>query len=416
MKKSIIWPGFMAAVLYAATVPADPSVADYHYAGTVRIDAASGDLDADWLIHVLKPDSDRITFVLRNTLGDVKARGTGVASASVESQPDMEDFTAVSIVLDKHVDNPVIELSYSGVLIPEPMENRINAIEPDRVELNVDSFWFPIDRRFTKLLSAEVDVLLGEGWKGVTTGETHLVDGGLRLVNDDPRMDIVFTASRSFHTTQAEGFTLYDQRKDRAGTERLVEAAGRCRDFLNQRFGQGDPLPASRLLITSRASSGYARQNYIVFTDISHTAPAPLTRFVCHEFAHYWARGGKFDTVDNWINESFAEYIGTMAVREFLGQAEYEAMLEAMAEQIAEQSLPPIWTPGATARGPYGVNYRKGPLVLARLEKLIGKATFLEFTRALFRSPVKTTPGLLDALEQVAGAEHRAAMVAMLAE
>ncbi|MFT5141271.1 MAG: hypothetical protein ACI9CB_002944, partial [Rhodothermales bacterium] len=178
-----------------------------------------------------------ITFLLRDTLGDVDVTGADVADVSIEKQSGFGDFWAISITLKPATEKRTLHMSYSGVLIPEPMENRINAIEPGRVELNVDSFWFPIDSRFTKLLTADLTVMVGDGWQGVTTGEATAIERGFRITNTDPRLDITFSLSKSFHITQANGFTIYDQREQHEGTDRLVSTATQCQSFLNNRFG-----------------------------------------------------------------------------------------------------------------------------------------------------------------------------------
>ena len=399
--------------------PTTPSAADYHYAGTLDIDAETGNIKANWQTTVFDHEETAITFLLRDTLGDIQVTGENVEEVKIEKQEGFGSFWATSITLTAPaVTSPqadrVIHISYSGVLIPEPMDNLINSIKPDRVELNVDSFWFPIDSRFTKQQSADVNVKIGEGWQGVTTGDAIAIEDGFRILNTDPRIDITFALSKSFHITQAEGYTIYDQREHREGTDRLVAAASQCREFLNSRFGTEYPLPVSKFLITERPSSGYARENYIAFTDISDSKPAPLMRFVCHEMAHYWSAGAKFNTVDNWLNESFAEYLGVMAVRENLGQEAYDEMLAGFAEQIADMDLPHIWKKGDTERGHDRVAYRKAPLALAQLESDIGQAVFLDFVRAYFSSSEKSTEGLLKALESVAGAEQAEAFEAAL--
>lgn len=393
---------------------------DYHYAGSLKINPDTGHIKADWSVTVFDPNETNIAFFLRHTLSDIEVTGADVANVETEKQPGPEGFWVVKVELAESPDNAggndrSIRISYGGVLIPEPMENHINAIEPGRVELNVDSFWFPIDARFTKFTTADLTVHIGEGWQGVTTGEAVPIEDGFRIVNTDPRIDIAFSLSKSFYITQSDGFTIYDQREQHEGTDRLVATANKCRSFLDNRFGMTDPLPVAKLLITERSSSGYARENYIAFTDISETKPAPLMRFVCHEFAHYWSRGAKFDTVDNWINEAFAEYIGMMAVREYLGQAAYDEMLTSFASQIADEELPRVWKQGDTARTSYLVQYRKGPLVLARLENNVGQTAFLEIIYKYFNSTPKTTEGLIATVASVSGPEQAAMFEVMLA-
>ncbi len=381
--------------------------ADYHYQGTLKINPESGHLAADWQITVFDTNETAATFLLRETLSDFKVSGAGVASSEIKRQSGFGEYWAVTVEFADSDQPRQIQISYNGILLPEPMENRINSITPDMVELNVDSFWFPIDQRFNKLLSVELAIDIGQGWQGVTTGAATTTDNGIKINNTDPRLDIAFAMSKSFHISRQQGFEIYDLREHRLGTDKLVNAALKCRDFLNTRFGKNNPLPDGRLLITERPSSGYARENYIVFTDIADTEPAPLMRFVCHEFAHYWSRGAKFDTVDNWINEGFAEYLGTMAVREYFGESAHQEMLEAFAEQIADQELPRIWREGDTVRGPYLVQYRKAPLLLSKLETALGREKFMRFLQVLLPEPVKTTESLLLNLEGLAGAGHR---------
>jgi len=411
----------LLAFSMSASVSARPGQPDYHYAGDLQIDEQGGHIRADWQITVFDESETDITFFLRDSLDMPEVSGPGVEKVSTEKQSGSGDFWVIEVTLaessgEEAQRQRLIRIAYAGVLLPEPMENRINAIESGRVELTVDSFWFPIDARFSKVLTADLAVHIGEGWQGVTTGDAIAIDDGFRILNTDPRMDIAFSLSKSFHITREEGFTIYDQRAQHSGTQQLVETASQCRHFLNSRFGDDDPLPVAKLLITERASSGYSRENYIAFTDISETKQAPLTRFVCHEFAHYWSQGAKFDTVDNWINESFAEYLGLMAVREYLGQAAYDEMLASFAQRIADLDLPRIWKQGDTERGPELVQYRKAPLVLARLENAMGQAEFIGFIRAFFSSTDKTTPALLKVLDAVAGPEKAALFESMLAE
>jgi hypothetical protein len=105
-----------------------------------------------------------------------------------------------------------------------------------------------------------------------------------------------------------------------------------------------------------------------------------------------------------------------MAVREYLGQDAYEAMLVQFAEQIADKGLPHVWKQGDTERGAYLVQYRKAPLLLARLEKEVGNDVFLHWLQMFFANRGSTTPELLETLQSVAGEGAREQFEAMLAE
>ncbi|NKB39344.1 MAG: hypothetical protein GKR93_19605 [Gammaproteobacteria bacterium] len=386
--------------------------ADYNYHGTLNIIPGTGHIRANWQITVLDDTENNITFFLRNTLGEVEVEGASIKRFDISQGEEVEGletapFRKLQFELAEQPSPRVIHISYAGVLLPEPMHNLINAIEPGRIELNVDSFWFPIDARFNKLLTADLTVIVDGEWQGVTTGEVEIIEDGVHILNTDPRQDIAMTLSQSFRISEADGFTVYDQRDNSKGLQKLMEAARVCKQYLDRQFGTVKPLPRGKLLITKRSSSGYARQNYVVFTDISSAETGPLTRFVCHEFAHYWSIGADFTTVENWLNEAFAEYIGVMAVREHLGEEAYLQMLQSFRDNITAKDLPPVWVSGDTKRGPYLVQYRKAPLLLAELETRIGRDRFMQYTQAWLLQPVRTTPALLELLEQITDKDER---------
>ncbi|WP_286829769.1 MULTISPECIES: hypothetical protein [Kordiimonas] len=413
-------PILFILILFACLLPAAPATAsdaDYHYSGHVAIVPESGFLKASWVIDVRDPADDQITFFIRDTLGNVTVGGEDAASSSLGQVEGMEDFTAINVDLKPSGGAArQIEISYDGELISKPLPHNINTISSEIIELNVDSFWFPIDKRFSKVLSADVTIDVPGTWHGLSTGEVQTEEGKIRITNTDPRLDIAFTLAKAPRLTQAGGFDIFDLRATDAGIEALGNTAAACMTELNARFGQTQPLPVAKLVVTSRNAGGYARENYIVLTDIGDTPPDRLTQFICHEFGHYWARGAAFKTVENWLNEAFAEYTGFVGVRTILGEEAFKGQLERFANQIEGKDLPPIWTEGATERSPYLVNYRKAPLVLAEFEKQIGRDSFLRIVQRFFAQPVKTTPQLLTTVSEVAGPEASARFKEMLAK
>ncbi|MCR9266781.1 MAG: hypothetical protein NXI03_04360, partial [Alphaproteobacteria bacterium] len=80
------------------------------------------------------------------------------------------------------------------------------------------------------------------------------------------------------------------------------------------------------------------------------------------------------------------------------------------------RDLTPVWTPEITERPSFFVMYRQGPLALDALEKEIGEAAFADFMHRYMAQPVRTTPQMLDLLEDAAGPEVRDWFIARLAE
>lgn len=385
----------------------------YHYEGEMTADVETGFVDLDWRISVLDPDAESVTFLIAPSLRNIEVGGDVAGFETTEQGP----FQAVVIALEPSTGaTRTIELGYDGILFPEPPNNEINAVSPDRVELSVDGFWLPIDATFQGYLTADLTVDVGAPWRGVANGTVEPLPTGVRIRNDEASLDIAFTLAPDFRMTEADGFTLYDLRDSDAGTDQLIEAASFCFNYLDPLYGETSPLPEAHFVIHRRSESAYNRRSYITLTDISDTEDEPLTQFLCHELAHHWSMGANFNTVENWLNEAFADQAGNMGVRERFGEDAFIARMNRYRARIEGQDLLPIWVPGTTERRPYLVNYRSGPVALWELEVRIGRPRFAEFMRRYMTDPINTTPDLLDMLEEVAGREDRDWFEARLAQ
>lgn len=419
----------LLAVLFCASCTTDGDVSslqtdsalqtDYHYQGEVHLSPESGRVAADWKITLREPDARSVSFLLNRNLADIAVAGAGVAGHAMREENFFgTDVWNIAVELDAPDASGAREIliSYSGELLPEPMENGINTIAPDKVELTVDSFWSPIDSRFSRPATAEVSIAVDGEWVAVSPGEATKTEEGFTIRLLRPGLDIPFTLLRDPDIRQESGYALYDSRADGRNLEGAVEALAYCTGFLDSRYGAVDPLPQAKVVLHDRSEAGYSRKTLIALTDVSDTPRDRLTLFICHELAHYWSSRGRADTVENWLNEAFAEYAGLMAVRDAFGEETFNAFLQRYSQQVEDAGdVPPVWTPGATERGPYLAQYRKGPLALARLEEDIGEDLFSRIFQRYMTENITTTPELMDVVEEVAGEDARNAFTAYLA-
>ena len=394
------------------------AINDYHYTGQVIAKPNTGFIKADWKIQLLSAPKQNISFALRDTLTVIKVAGPIVKSSSISSMGEGSNLNQIDIELNTAlpVKEHYISISYQGVLLPTPMTNRINHIGNDYIELNIDSFWFPINNEFNKLLTTEFTFSTGDKWQAISTGEVQINEQTAFVKNSDPFIDIAITLAPHFKKTKGNGYQLYDLRTKDNDTAILSDAANHCYSFLNQTFGKTSPLPNAHFILHNRPESGYARKGYIALSSINKFQPEDLTGFVCHELSHFWSSYGKFDTVENWLNESFAVYAELMAIRSIYGDQAYQSNLKKFSSQIENKNLPPIWTKEDQSRKPYLVNYRKGPLAIAALEKKLGRDKFLPVIQRYMNEKVQTTPQLFNIVEEVAGKESRAWFAKKLAE
>ncbi len=397
---------------------AAPPASAYNYDGVVEIDPETTHLHARWQIHLDQPDTETLTYWLSENFEAIEVSGQGVESFALDPDSAPPGVVAISIQLTPASADPrQIEIGYEGILFPEPMPNRINSISPELVEFTVDSFWHPFDARFDQYVTGQIDLRIPGDWTPVTPGHAQVHAQGVSFEFGPGNRDFPITLLTEYEVRLTNQYRVFDTREGARDLSAFADMVGFCTAYLDTRFGEREPLLQANIVIHRRTSSGYARGTLIALTDIGDTFTDATQRFICHELAHYWASNGNPGTVENWINESFAEYIGIMAVRERRGAEAYAEQMGRLERRMAELGeQPSIWTADDLSRRPHSVNYIKGPIALAALEARIGEPAFAELTRRMMVDRIATTPELLAELEDIAGAEHRAWFEARLAE
>jgi len=421
VKHTIRAAAVAAAAIVGLTSAASAQLASYHYDGDLRLSPETGRMAADWTLTVLDDERTEVTLFLNAAFGEAEISGASVQTAtSTLVDGSNGRMRSYEVALGPAADGQVRELRirYAGALFPESPATPINTLNSRKVEFTVDSFWLPFDAGFDALMIAELDVWLPGDWAGIAMQSIERVPGGFEVIQETPALDLAFTLMSDFQRHAALGYAIYDTRVPAgANIDAVVDALEHCTAYLNELAADAGPLPDASIVVTSRNEGGYSRGTLIALTDIADSEPPTLIQFICHELGHYWSHGNAM-TVENWLNESFADHIANMGMREALGEAAFEARMASYRRQVdgAATALPPVWTPQMTERPPYLVAYRKGPLALARAEALVGRETFARFMQSVMRERVTTTPQMLDLFEVAAGAQARSEFEAILAE
>ncbi|MEM7727734.1 MAG: hypothetical protein AAF311_00505 [Pseudomonadota bacterium] len=388
--------------------------APLHYIGSVELLPEDGVLLAGWTIVVADSTRDSLDLLLSGDFGTASVSGPGVAAMSHKPDEDGR-LRRYSIALSppQGGSDRIVKISYGGRFVPGPMP--INTVDPRKIELTVDSFWFPFDARYDTRITADVQLRVDGTWTALGAGEMAPTPKGHRLVQADPGLDVALVLLADPVEARRDEAAIYDARTE-AGSriDALLAAVDGCRAYLNGLAGPAGPLPSTQLVVTDRADGGWSRGALIALTDIENEDEEALRQLVCHELAHHWSRANAGGP-DNWINEGVADHLANMAVRHVMGEDIYRARLARYREQLKGAALPPIWRPGATDRPPHLVLYRAAPLALADLEDRMGREGFAAFMSALMAVPPRGTDDFLEALERQAGPQLRDGFAAQLA-
>lgn len=373
------------------------------YDGSMTVDPATQRLDARWQIAFVPADASADVVLLLNR--GLRVSALGGAGVAGYSQTDSAGWNVVRVRLAAAPAAAAvrrIDIAYAGV--PAFSEDGINRIAPDWIELGLDSFWHPVFAGFDQLLTGVLRVRLPGAWTGVASGEFAREGNTLLFRNPTPLIDFAFAAAPVLDRTGSGRTTIYHVDADSVTIARILRTAALCGEYLDARYAEREALPEVKILLAPRDGPGYARTNYIVVTRAKEMEDVAMSRFVCHELAHFWSTGAVSSGPENWLNEAFAEFVALRFVRATHGEDAYQQILAQLRTVSAGQ--PAVWTPAATTRPSGIVSYRKAPYLLHRLEERIGSARMEQILVRRMSERITNTRQLLGIVEDVAGAAH----------
>jgi hypothetical protein len=390
--------GVLATNTLNAPAPGAPV---YH--GVVDIDPANATLKADWRIAFVPDMSNTRDVVLLLNRG---LRVTTLSGAGVESfaQKDTAGDNRVTVTLKPTLgagSATEIRMSYAGT--PVFGEDGINRIKPEWIELGLDATWHPVFATYDQRITGSVDVRSPIGWDLVASGNIEQGSAGARFTNTLPLIDLAFVAAPAINASGSGVATLFHVNADSTTIRRVLDTTTACASYLNEQYGAREKLPHIKLVMAPRAGPGYARTNYIVITDVAKLPADALSRFLCHELAHFWSIGAVSSGPENWLNEAFAEYVSLRYVRAQYGDSAYNQIITQL--RTVSEKQPRVWARDATTRPGGVVAYRKAPYLLHRLEERIGRATMDRILARRMIDRVTTTSALLQIIAEVAGAD-----------
>lgn len=400
----------VAFCLMAVPMVARAEGAPPHYAMTVRFDPDHGRLAVQADITLSADDmADGANFLLGRgyVVQSLRASDGVEASLSFADTP-IPGMQRISVAPRSGGPAHII-ISYDGALAEVPY----NAIGRDRVELSVDSFWYPVSENFGSPLTLDATLTGLPAGSHVASPDTVTRERGrVRIRRTHPSPDIAFTASPLFRPVSEGRLTIYSDRPDSAAIVDYRTNGAAALTYLEAWLG---PLPGGRAVIAAprrESGVGYSRPGYLVVADVGPLDPDNLWGrygYVAHELSHVWWSNADFMSEDYWLVESTAEYVALRFMEARLGRPAVDAILEQKRARAARGG--PILGNG---RPSDDAVYARGPLLLVALEAEIGRDRLDPMLRSLAQRERLTTRDFLKALSETAGSETAAAMDARL--
>jgi hypothetical protein len=224
---------------------------------------------------------------------------------------------------------------------------------------------------------------------------------------DSPGWDIVVVAARGLRARHMDtlggpidvwnvGTSPVD-----ATAETFAADVGRMMEQMRGWFGPLSRGSLTTVFAERKSAGGYYRPGFMsLLFDADYRN---LVRYAAHELAHFWWGRADATTWQDWLNESFAEYSSVLLTRAWYGREAFASTLTGYAREA--ENTPPIWGLDRNDQSAYAVLYRRGPVLLGRLEGRIGEKAFRRLLATLVAREVRTTDAFLATLQELASTE-----------
>ena len=221
-----------------ALVPDAPPLG---YIGSVEFFPEVGALSAGWTVRVMQDDLDDISFALSSAFGTASVTGDDVVEVTTELDERFGGAVRtyrIKLMTSISGAERIVKFAYGDPLFPEEPPLLINTLNMNKIELTVDSFWFPFDARFDSDLITNLGVRIDDDWSGVGVDGVERVKGGFCIMQTDPALDIAFSLLSSSQVVRSDDYVIHDTRTE-PGTKmaELTQALEVCTTFLNDLEG-----------------------------------------------------------------------------------------------------------------------------------------------------------------------------------
>ena len=197
----------------------------------------------------------------------------------------------------------------------------------------------------------------------------------------------------------------------------MLHAAEAIVAFYNRSIGRKVPIARFSIFLPGTNADAFGlldNATVITYRDFDVAKRTDLL-ILAHEISHKWWSYGSVHTENDWLNEAFATYSSLLYLQAVGDAAGAQQELARLAQTAF--NTPAILGFDRTKHEPSmyrRVMYNKGAGVLAALHSRAGTEKFFDLMATAAARKVNTTLTFLDVVEQAAGADTRAWLLAEL--
>ncbi len=383
--------------------------------GTLNYDNESNEISASFNYKfqlTSEEPIDSINFTLNGKAQVVSLSGENVKQFDFSRLRGI--FNSSIYYLTVYFDAPVNPGEIVNLDIKYTISDYISNIYKDQwFEIHSEYSAIPISRPY--LFDWNIDLTFAEDFTIISAGSLEKESPGRYNLKLADATDITLFGGRTlFERKPGEG-SKYDLKiysfYDEVGVlDSIYTYCTKVLDFYHDAFAKNIPRSNFTLLVAPSVHNfAFRRNDLIMIRDFGHGDRflenlADNMETVFHEIGHLWWIGADNATFENWLNESFAEYVSDMATGAIFGEELFRKEMKRKEGRLPNYG--PVYD-FENGKSSIFTLYNKGAFILHQLDHRLGRESFNELLSELLLRDIKTTEGFLELLGENFGEEHK---------
>ncbi|PAT02493.1 hypothetical protein CI105_00555 [Candidatus Izimaplasma bacterium ZiA1] len=278
-----------------------------------------------------------------------------------------------------------------------------NIIKKEIISLNIYSAWYPQFQDFDlQPYFKDIKVKVDQSYCVVGAFD----QGVFWEINSDNHDCNVIALSGwkivSSHKDLLDLNIFTNSKEDYEKSKEVEKEFSKIINYFHQNFCRvNDKKLMFNVVVNEFDSGGYNRKSLIVMEKLPDNLIS-LVRFLGHEIAHSWSHGASTDSYEDWMNETFAEMMGLLYIKNVYSNTDFIELLNKFSEKSKEYNR--IIT--ADGSRPEGVHY-KGVKLMSNVCNIFGEDIIIRIIKRFILLENKTTENLLMTIEENISKEVR---------
>lgn len=364
-----------------------------NYKGKVQLDSKKN-ITATFIVSMEANNSMEDLEFLINKNADVSKILCDNKHVDFEEEKVVDEFLSdVKKIRIKNVFSEKFSISISYKYPLTKIEDPNFIYNENWIELNFYTGFFPF-RNSDRSYSYHIDIQVPKNYQVISSGTISKKRNIYSISSLGNTFDIPLTISDKFEIFNSSNgkIRFYTVGLNEKTKDELKKDAEDIFNLYEEKFGK---TVSNELIVCVNPYNhqmSFARKG-LVSLALGKDYTSRNRQTLAHEIGHLWWSNAQFDTWEEWLNESFAEYSSLLWCERNFDKKEFEEILKSYTEEL-KNSVKISQLKGSMDNNWYSIIYIKGSYLLFDMYKTIGEEKFFAMLQEVNIKKINNTKDL----------------------